>query len=92
MRELNDLAKCPQSPVAKATRSGIHFKELLMDHMRGFEQNRLSTYLLLFFVLFPMFVFLYLQGRVDGVRNYKQSRQFAMTLESAYLFGTRECK
>lgn len=41
-------------------------------------------------MLFPMFGYVYLCGRADGIAAYKVSRQFHKTLYSMYMFGMKD--
>lgn len=41
-------------------------------------------------VLFPLFTYIYRKGGVDGVMHYKHSKNFIMTLYSAYMFGVQD--
>lgn len=43
-------------------------------------------------ILFPLFGYVYLQGRADGVADYKRSKSFQLTLDSMYRFGQLDCK
>jgi hypothetical protein len=50
-------------------------------------RERLKIGLLLAAILVPLFAYTYHRGEVDGVAHYKQSKQFALTLDSMYRFG-----
>lgn len=43
-------------------------------------------------ILFPLFGYVYMKGRADGVSDYKHSENFRLTLESMYRFGLADCK
>lgn len=51
----------------------------------------LAATLLTSAILFPLFWYVYQKGVKDGVARYKRSKQFEMTLQSMYRFGSLDC-
>ena len=41
-------------------------------------------------VIFPLMGYTYLRGCMDGVARYQQSKRFALTLYSMYMFGFKD--